>query len=165
MSLSSSNTDKKGMDKFQLISKTVQEQRSTADAYPCSKTLTITDLPDDCLRHVHKRLEARTVYSSFGLHLKSLCLGGLPEVTDYAISQIQLFGSEVRFLWLKDLIKYPDKKLCLIFSSLPHLEVVCLSGTRITDKGLEVLAKCCASLERVDLGNCQQITDEGLKVL
>ncbi|XP_026384586.1 F-box/LRR-repeat protein 12-like [Papaver somniferum] len=174
------------------------------------KRLSITDLPDDCLSHVYKRLKLGTDISSFGLvfrhwlriqntnheslwdlanfkcslrkspnigqesfsiilckllirfrHLKSLSLSRLPEVTEYVISHLQLFGIEVMF----DISNYSHKKLCLIFSSLPHLTFVRLSGTLITDKGLEVLSKCCVSLGNVDFTDCQRITDSGISFL
>ncbi|KAI3924967.1 hypothetical protein MKW92_035799 [Papaver armeniacum] len=97
-------------------------------------------------------------------HLKRLSLSGLPEVTDYVTSQSQLFGSKVQHLCLK-FSEYPDNNLSLIFSSFPRLTSVCLSSSLITDKGLEILAKCCGSLEKVDLNNCRKVTDRGLESL
>ncbi|KAI3958100.1 hypothetical protein MKW98_020742 [Papaver atlanticum] len=98
-------------------------------------------------------------------HLKFLSLSGLPKVTDYITSQSQSFGSKIRFLCLQRFSGYSDKKLSMIFSSFPGLALVRLSYSHITDKGLEVLTKSCASLENVDLRNCQKITDKGLEVL
>ncbi|KAI3910325.1 hypothetical protein MKW92_020355 [Papaver armeniacum] len=97
-------------------------------------------------------------------HLKRLSLSGLPEVTDYVTSQSQLFGSKVQRLCLK-FSEYPDNNLSLIFSSFPCLTSVCLSSSHITDRGLEILANCCGSLEKVDLNNCRKVTDKGLESL
>ncbi|XP_026384632.1 F-box/LRR-repeat protein 12-like [Papaver somniferum] len=98
-------------------------------------------------------------------HLKRLSLSGLPEVTDNITPQSQFFGSEVQFLCLRYFSGYSDKKLSLIFSAFPRLTSVRLSSSNITDTGLEVLAKCCASLQKVKLTYCEQITDKGLKIL
>ncbi|MCL7037949.1 hypothetical protein MKW94_006187 [Papaver nudicaule] len=98
-------------------------------------------------------------------HLKRLSLSGLPEVdTDYVTSQSHLFGSKVQFLGLEYCNK-TDKNLSSIFSLFPGLVSVSLTGTHISDKGLEVLAQCCVSLEKVNLRNCQWVTDKGLEVL
>ncbi|KAI3971762.1 hypothetical protein MKW92_020778 [Papaver armeniacum] len=215
MSLSSSDTHiNKGLGKLQLTSGAEQEQISMDEVHSCKKSLSITDLPDDCLSHVYKRLKSGTDHSSFGLvchrwldiqrnnhvslwdindsecslrrssnispesfsiilcklltrfqRLKSLSLSGLPEVTDYVTSQSQLFGSKIRFLCLRYWSKYTDKKMSLIFSSFPHLTSVGLKGSHITNKGLEIMAKCCATLETIDLSSCQMINDKGLEVL
>ncbi|KAI3908675.1 hypothetical protein MKW92_013765 [Papaver armeniacum] len=204
-----------GKGKLQITSKTAKEERSIDDdAHPCKKTLSITDLPDDCLGLVYQNLKYGNDHSSFGLvcrhwyhiqnynheslwdiayskyslresqnispesfskilcrllirfkHLKRLSLSGLPEVTDYIASQSQLFGSKVQFLCLRYCVNCSDNKLSLIFSSFPRLATIRLSHSQITDKGLEVLAKYCASLKTVDLKNCQRITDKGLEVL
>ncbi|KAI3958043.1 hypothetical protein MKW98_020685 [Papaver atlanticum] len=215
-SLSSSLDDSIGLGTLQLTSKTVQEERSKDDeAHPCKKTLSITDLPDECLGLVYHSLKYGTDYSSFGLvcrhwlhiqnynhesllvnidlhtyrlcqtpkissesfsiilcrllirfqHIRFLSLSRLPDVTDYIASQSQFFGSEVQFLSLKGFYEYSDKKLSLIFSPFPRLTSVCLSSSHITDKGLEILAKSYASLQKVDLRDCRKITDRGLEVL
>ncbi|XP_026384624.1 F-box/LRR-repeat protein 12-like [Papaver somniferum] len=98
-------------------------------------------------------------------HLKRFCLSGLPEVTNYITSKSQYFGSKIQFLCLKYISEYSDKKNSLIFSSFPSLGSVYLNGSNINDKGLEVLAKSCASLEKVDLEKCKQISDTSLEVL
>ncbi|KAI3927103.1 hypothetical protein MKX01_029871 [Papaver californicum] len=99
-------------------------------------------------------------------HLKRLSLTGLPEVTDYVTSQSQFLGSKVQFPCLKYFSAHnSDKKVPLIFSLFRRLATVRLSGSNINDEGLEVLAKCCASLEKVDLKDCKRITDTGLEVL
>ncbi|KAI3968341.1 hypothetical protein MKW92_052330, partial [Papaver armeniacum] len=77
----------------------------------------------------------------------------------YITSQSQLFRSKLQFLCLSDCSKCSDKYLSLVFSSFPNLASVCLSGSNIDDKGLQIMAKCCASLEKVDVSNCQSITD------
>ncbi|XP_026384593.1 F-box/LRR-repeat protein 12-like [Papaver somniferum] len=97
--------------------------------------------------------------------LKSFSLCGLPDITDYVTSQSQLFGSKFRFLCLRYWSKYTDKKMSLIFSSFPHLASVGMKGSNITNKGLEIMEKCCAILETIDLSSCQMITDKGLEVL
>ncbi|XP_026384622.1 F-box/LRR-repeat protein 12-like [Papaver somniferum] len=98
-------------------------------------------------------------------HLKRLFLNRLPVVTDYIVSQSHLFGSKVEYICLDGFAEYSDKKLFLIFSSFPGLASVGLNSSQITDTGIEVLEKCCASLEKVDLRYCQRITNKGLTML
>ncbi|KAI3910326.1 hypothetical protein MKW92_020356 [Papaver armeniacum] len=98
-------------------------------------------------------------------HLKYLNLSGLPKVTNYIASRSQFLGSKVRFLNLRYCDQYSDMELSLLLSSFPRLTSVVLSGSFINDKGLENLGKCCASLEKIELGSCQGITDKGLDVL
>ncbi|MCL7050566.1 hypothetical protein MKW94_014068 [Papaver nudicaule] len=53
----------------------------------------------------------------------------------------------------------------LHLSLSPCLTFISLSSSDITDKGLEALAKCCSSLEMVDLSRCCSVTDSGISCL
>ncbi|XP_026459509.1 F-box/LRR-repeat protein 12-like [Papaver somniferum] len=142
--LSSSNTDSKGLGKrmLQLTSKEVQEEISMDDAHPYKRdcqTLSITDLPDECLNRVYESLKSSTDRSSFGL---------------------------VLFLCLNPHFKYLDMMQSLIISPpFPRLTSVRLVDTNITDKGIDSLTKCCPSLEKVDLTKSNHITDSGISFL
>ncbi|MCL7034791.1 hypothetical protein MKW94_029061 [Papaver nudicaule] len=98
-------------------------------------------------------------------HLKRLSLNGRPKITDLVASKSKFFGSEVQFLRFDDCFGYTDVELSLIFSWFPRLTFISLKFARITDKGLEALAKCCPSLETVKLSWCHSITDSGLSLL
>ncbi|KAI3853658.1 hypothetical protein MKW98_025175 [Papaver atlanticum] len=102
-------------------------------------------------------------------HLKILCLGRLPRITDVDTLKSQSFGSNVQKLYLDNRTdyspRYSDIQLSLIFSWFPRLKCVSLGSSDITDKGLETLVKCCPSLKTVDLKKCCSITDSGLSCL
>ncbi|KAI3958099.1 hypothetical protein MKW98_020741 [Papaver atlanticum] len=71
MSLSSTDTDSKGLGKRKLQLTSVQERRLIDDdGHPCKKIfkpLSITDLPEDCLNLVYKSIKFGADHSSFGL--------------------------------------------------------------------------------------------------
>ncbi|KAI3843478.1 hypothetical protein MKW92_000630 [Papaver armeniacum] len=102
-------------------------------------------------------------------HLKNLCLGRLPRITDVDTLKSQSFSSNVETLYLDSYSDnspdYSDTQLCLIFSWFPRLTFISLYDSDIADNGLETLAKCCPSLKTVDLSNCCSITDSGLSFL
>ncbi|KAI3936014.1 hypothetical protein MKW92_040476 [Papaver armeniacum] len=97
--------------------------------------------------------------------LKYLSLTARPKITVYAASKSQFCGSEVQTLDLDFCSKYSNIKLSLMFSWFPRLVDVSLKGCHITDEGLEALAKCCSSLEVVNLSWCDLITDSGISFL
>ncbi|KAI3925183.1 hypothetical protein MKW92_024022 [Papaver armeniacum] len=157
--------------------------------------LSITDLPDDFLSLVYKILESSTGHSSFGLvcrhwlHIQndnheslwdednSKCSLRKSSKLTPKIFSIILCKLLIRFQHLKRLFlnlqyicldgfsEYSDKKLFWIFSSFPGLASVGLNSSQITDTGIEVLAKCCASLEEVDISYWTPIANKGLTML
>ncbi|KAI3988635.1 hypothetical protein MKX01_026999 [Papaver californicum] len=52
-----------------------------------------------------------------------------------------------------------------MFSWFPRLIYVSLASSHITGRGLEALARCCSSMETVNLSFCQSITDSGISFL
>ncbi|XP_026384846.1 F-box/LRR-repeat protein 12-like [Papaver somniferum] len=96
-------------------------------------------------------------------YLKFLSLSGCPELTDVVTSQSQYFGSHIQVLYLDSCSKLSDIKLCLMLSWFPRLTTISLKNSRITDKGLEILAQSCSSLQNVNLSKCQLISDSGVK--
>ncbi|MCL7037950.1 hypothetical protein MKW94_006188 [Papaver nudicaule] len=111
----------------------------------------------------------------FGSKIQYLCLGDCSENSDGEDRSEYLDGEDrsdysdaedcSEYSDGEDCSEYSDEKLPLMFSLFPHLTSIRLNGTSITDKGLEVLASCCASLKEVDLGHCEGITDKGVEVL
>ncbi|XP_026460724.1 F-box/LRR-repeat protein 12-like [Papaver somniferum] len=98
-------------------------------------------------------------------YLQYLALKGRPKVTVYVASNSQFSGSEVQILELDYCSKYSNIDLSSIFSWFPRLVDVSLKECHINDEGLEALAKCCASLETVNLSWCHSITDSGISSL
>ncbi|KAI3843477.1 hypothetical protein MKW92_000629 [Papaver armeniacum] len=102
-------------------------------------------------------------------HLKILSLGRLPRITDVDTLKSRSFVSSVETLYLNNCSEYSpdysDMQLSLIFSWFPRLTLISLYSSDITDRGLEVLAKCCSSLKTVRLPWCCSITDSGISVL
>ncbi|MCL7033649.1 hypothetical protein MKW94_022479 [Papaver nudicaule] len=98
-------------------------------------------------------------------HLKYLSLRGLPRITGFVHPNSPPFGSKVEGLFLDRCSVYSDMQLARIISWFPRLTNVTLDSTNITDKGLEALAKCCASLKTVYLPRCLWITDLGISFL
>ncbi|KAI3951807.1 hypothetical protein MKW92_009205 [Papaver armeniacum] len=98
-------------------------------------------------------------------NLKKLSLRGCPGITDSVTSESQYFGSKVQHLNLDYWPVYSNIELSIVFSWFPRLTNISLKNTRITDNGLDALAKYCSSLETVDLTNCHSITDKGLEAL
>ncbi|KAI3946569.1 hypothetical protein MKX01_014427 [Papaver californicum] len=102
-------------------------------------------------------------------HLKILCIGRLPRITDVDTLNSQSFGSDVQTLCINPCSyyspDYSDMQLSLIFSWFPCLTYVSLLSSNINDSGLETLAKCCPSLETVCLSKCCSITDSRISVL
>ncbi|MCL7033650.1 hypothetical protein MKW94_022480 [Papaver nudicaule] len=98
--------------------------------------------------------------------LKHLSLGRLPNITNVVTLNSQPFGSNVQTLYLENCYdhcySYSDMQLSLIFSWFPRLTYINLHSSDISDKGLEALAKCCSSLEKVCLPWCCSITDSGI---
>ncbi|KAI3853657.1 hypothetical protein MKW98_025174 [Papaver atlanticum] len=87
--------------------------------------------------------------------LKILCLGRLPKITDVDTLKSQSFGSNVQTLCINPCsYNFPD-----------YSDMQFLGSSGITDKGLESLAKYCASLKTVNLPRCYSITDWGISVL
>ncbi|KAI3958045.1 hypothetical protein MKW98_020687 [Papaver atlanticum] len=156
MSLSSSN-QWLGKRKLKLTYlRTVKEKRLIdEDVHSCKKTrkisLSITNLPDEFLDRVYQSLESSSDRSSFGL----VCLRWL-----------HIRFQHFKFLSLGNCQpRYSNMKLSSIFSRFPCLASVRLIDTHINDEGLKVLAKCCASLEKVDLTSSQRVTDSGINFL
>ncbi|KAI3958050.1 hypothetical protein MKW98_020692 [Papaver atlanticum] len=168
MSLSSSETDiNKGLGKLQLTSGAVQEEKSMDDVHSCKKTLSIKDLPDDCLSHVYKRLKSGTDHSSFGLD----CHLWLDSQRNNHESLWDIDDSKCSLRRLDSgASKYTDKKMSLIFSSFPHLASVGLKGSHITNKGFEIMVQCCArgfliqnclELHSIRISYCRSVTGIG----
>ncbi|KAI3973335.1 hypothetical protein MKX01_020710 [Papaver californicum] len=98
-------------------------------------------------------------------NLKYMSLTWLPKIKNSVILQSQLSASKIQNLSLDHCSGYSDTKLSIIFSWVPRLTYISLKCCHITDKGLEVLTKCCPSLETVNLLCCQSITDSGINFL
>ncbi|MCL7025339.1 hypothetical protein MKW94_004038 [Papaver nudicaule] len=94
--------------------------------------------------------------------LKYLSFNGRLKITDFARLQPHSFGSNVQYLCIDDCSEYSDIELSIIFSWFPRLKDLDLRFSQITDVGLEALAKCCSSLEKVNLYECHLITDSGI---
>ncbi|KAI3978305.1 hypothetical protein MKX01_013103 [Papaver californicum] len=167
----------------------------TDDDRPCKirrTSFNTTNLPGDCLNIIFNRLNNRDDRISFGLtchqwlhiqnnnlsslfyrhrnshdesfpiHLKYLFLDDLPEITDFVTSNPPFSESKVHYLFCYKI--YSDKSSSM-FSWFPRLTTICLISSPITDKSLEVLAKCCSSLKEVSLTLCGLITDSGISLL
>ncbi|XP_026437260.1 F-box/LRR-repeat protein 12-like [Papaver somniferum] len=98
-------------------------------------------------------------------NLQRLSLKGCPGISEVVTSKSQSFGSKVRTLDLRFCSVYSDMQLALVFSWFPRLTRINLHYSNINDNGLAALAKCCSSLETVNLSNCCSITDSGLSCL
>ncbi|XP_026397053.1 F-box/LRR-repeat protein 12-like [Papaver somniferum] len=98
-------------------------------------------------------------------HLKYLSLKKCPEMTDFVTLKSQFLESQVQYLCLDYCSHYLDTELSLMFSWFPHLTDVSLKSSHATDTSLEALAKCCLSLESVNLSFCGSITDSGISFL
>ncbi|MCL7037965.1 hypothetical protein MKW94_029446 [Papaver nudicaule] len=98
-------------------------------------------------------------------HLKCLSLTGHPKITDSGLSKPPFYESELQCLRLDYCSEYSNVELSLMFSWFPRLIDASLKCCSITDKGLEALAKCCSSLETVELSWCHSITDSGISSL
>ncbi|KAI3951806.1 hypothetical protein MKW92_009204 [Papaver armeniacum] len=98
-------------------------------------------------------------------NIKNLGLSGRPKITDFVTSKPPFFGSKVQYLCLDYCYHYSDIELSISFSWFPRLKYVTLTRSRITDKGLEALAECCSSLNKVKLPWCHSITDSGISFL
>ncbi|MCL7037963.1 hypothetical protein MKW94_029444 [Papaver nudicaule] len=204
MSLLSSGRYNQGLGEIPTTAKVARERENndgTDDDRPLKTRRTscdITNLSDDCLSHIFKRLNARDDRISFGLtchqwlhiqntnheslvyrihkkdanvspeenfprvlskllsrfqHLKTLFLIGddIPEKTDSVASKPPFFESKVQHLYLDYCYKNSDINF--------------LKSSHITNEGLEALAKCCSSLEIVNLSCCSSITDSGISFL
>ncbi|MCL7024598.1 hypothetical protein MKW94_016987 [Papaver nudicaule] len=90
-------------------------------------------------------------------HLKYLSLSMCAKITDFVTLQSQNFGSEVRYPELDYCWEYSDTELSIMFSWFPRLTDLSLKDTRITDRGLYALAKCCSTLTTVVLKGCHLI--------
>ncbi|KAF9204491.1 hypothetical protein BGZ49_005246 [Haplosporangium sp. Z 27] len=55
-----------------------------------------------------------------------------------------------------------DEKFSVLFTSITHLRVINLSGTKIGDEQLLLLAENCNSITRLDIQYCTPITSSGL---
>ncbi|XP_026459113.1 F-box/LRR-repeat protein 12-like [Papaver somniferum] len=98
-------------------------------------------------------------------NLQRLSLKGCPGISEVVTSKSQSFGSKVRTLDLRFCSVYSDMQLALVFSWFPRLTRINLHYSNINDNGLAALAKCCSSLETVNLSQCCSITDSGLSFL
>ncbi|KAI3951816.1 hypothetical protein MKW92_009214 [Papaver armeniacum] len=98
-------------------------------------------------------------------NIKSLSLMWLPEITDYFSLESQFSESKIQKLSLDQCHRYSDAELSSMFSLFPRLTFISLKFSQIADKGLEVLAKSCSSLETINLSRCCSVTDSGISFL
>ncbi|KAI3839825.1 hypothetical protein MKW98_010130 [Papaver atlanticum] len=88
-------------------------------------------------------------------NLQKLCLTRCPKITDFDTLKSRFLESKVQDLCLDYCYEYLDVELCLMFSWFP----------RLIEVSLEALAKCCPSIETVNLSRCRSITDSGISFL
>ncbi|KAI3937235.1 hypothetical protein MKW92_051284 [Papaver armeniacum] len=93
------------------------------------------------------------------------CVPKVLYITDFNMLRSQFLGSKIQKLCVDFISKYSNAELSLVSSWLPRLTDVSLKCSRITDRGLEALAKCCSSLEVVNIAGCCWITDSGINFL
>ncbi|MCL7035732.1 hypothetical protein MKW94_012830 [Papaver nudicaule] len=117
----------------------------------------ILEVSTECFSIILCKLLVRFQY------LKALSLSGCPELTDAVASQSKYFGSHIQVLYLENCSKFSDMKLCSVLSWFPRLTTTSLKDSCITDKGLEILAESCLSLQNVNLSHCKLISDSGLR--
>ena len=94
--------------------------------------------------------------------LTTLCLDGNPEITDQGAVKIASLKE------LQSLARFNDcnvgDETCKTLASLSKLIWIGLGGTRVTDKGIDVLTSL-KSLERLELHGCKRLTDQVLESL
>ncbi|KAI3881725.1 hypothetical protein MKW92_031993 [Papaver armeniacum] len=120
--------------------------------------------------HYHHPLMKVSPYSySFRLtklltrfqQLNFLSLSHCTELPDSALSQLQIYGSNIQTLYLECCLAITDYGFSLMASGCPRLTSISLYRCNISDVGLEYLAKSCSSLQKVNLSWCG-ITDTGI---
>lgn len=94
-------------------------------------------------------------------HLEELHLQGITDLTDRALAAAH---SSLRNLDISDADEITDAGIEHLARS-PHLSVLSLNGQRLTDRGIETLARHCQQLTRFKLSRAHQMTDAALFAL
>ncbi len=74
-------------------------------------------------------------------------------------------ASEIQCMCLNGCLQVSDNGIGALSVSLPTMQIIDLRGTKVTNAGIEALAKYCTSLTEICLYNCQQVPDEGIIAL
>ncbi|KAK9724864.1 hypothetical protein RND81_05G103800 [Saponaria officinalis] len=121
---------------------------------------TITDLPDDCLVFIFKRLSCESDRRAFGLTCRKWL-----EIQNQNRQSLQFDCSLTNFMvpLSETFYNIDTYKLHRILTRFPHLKSLSLSGcTELPDSGLKPLQNYGCTLRALHLDCCFKITDNGL---
>uniref|UniRef100_A0A2C9JQ68 F-box domain-containing protein n=1 Tax=Biomphalaria glabrata TaxID=6526 RepID=A0A2C9JQ68_BIOGL len=96
--------------------------------------------------------------------LENLDLSSTIRITHVGLSQAIRF-KHLRVLLLNGMARVVDDTLAIIAHHNANLEEVNVRGSKITDKGASELAMHCPNLTRLDVSQCEGLTNAGLELL
>jgi hypothetical protein len=67
--------------------------------------------------------------------------------------------------WLETGPQITDAAINCIARNCPQLTTLCISGSIVSDEGLEAISRGCKHIELVSLYSCKRVTDKGIEIL